>query len=142
MAFTPYLHFKGNCAEAMAFYNDVFIGTDLSIMRYADAPTGEVQARRSEDAHLVMHATLTTPKGALMASDFPPGMEGEDQQAVSVSWDTNDVENAKALFDHLLEGGTTIMPFGETFWSQGFGMVRDRFGTSWIISGPAKTMET
>ena len=26
------------------------------------------------------------------------------------------------------------MPFGATFWSPGFGMVTDRFGTPWMVN--------
>ena len=34
----PYVHFQGHCAEALAFYEQVFDGRDLQIMRYADGP--------------------------------------------------------------------------------------------------------
>jgi PhnB protein len=44
------------------------------------------------------------------------------------------VEDAHRAFDRLMEGGAIIQPFGPTFWSPGFGMGRDRFGTHWIIS--------
>ena len=30
------------------------------------------------------------------------------------------------------------MPFGDVFWADGFGMLRDRFCTHWMIGGPAK----
>jgi PhnB protein len=26
------------------------------------------------------------------------------------------------------------MPFGKTFWSPGFGMLVDRFGTPWMVN--------
>ena len=28
------------------------------------------------------------------------------------------------------------MPFAATFWSPGFGMVKDRFGTPWMVNVP------
>ncbi|MDI5920069.1 hypothetical protein QLQ86_04605 [Halomonas sp. LR5S13] len=34
--------------------------------------------------------------------------------------------------NRLLEAGV-IMPFGATFWAQGFGMLTDRFGVPWMI---------
>ena len=34
----PYLHFQGQCADALGFYQQVFGGRDLQIMRYADGP--------------------------------------------------------------------------------------------------------
>lgn len=27
------------------------------------------------------------------------------------------------------------MPFGKTFWAEGFGMFQDQFGVPWMISG-------
>lgn len=139
MSFIPYLHFRGNCAEAMRFYADVFGGGDLQIMTYADAPEGTLPGEPSPDMRdHVMHASLSTGSGMLMASDYPPGMEGDPQKAVSVAHDVGDVTTGKAIFDRLLEGGDIIMPWGETFWAEGFGMVRDRFGTHWMISGPGK----
>ncbi|MBS0564658.1 MAG: VOC family protein [Proteobacteria bacterium] len=135
MSFSPYLHFQGNCAQAMQAYAEIFGATDLQIMRYADAPpmTG-VPAAKAPDK--VMHSHMTVGGQALMASDFPDHMQGEPQAAVSVSHMVADVARGRAVFDRLAEGGAVIMPFGPTFFSKGFGMVKDRFGTHWMIMGP------
>jgi PhnB protein len=45
-----------------------------------------------------------------------------------------DLATARARFDRLAEGGAIIDDFKPTFFSPGFGMVKDRFGTHWIIS--------
>lgn len=86
----------------------------------------------------IMHAHLVLAGGAsLMASDFPEGMPGEPQAAVSISHAVPDVASGTRLYDRLGKGGTAIMPFGPTFWSPGFGMLKDRFGTHWmLIVGP------
>lgn len=128
MAFMPYIHFSGNCAEAMAFYVEVFGGTDLQLMRYSEAPPGGGMP----PSDTIMHAQFSVGGAILMASDFPPGM-GEKQQAMSVMIDPATVAEARRVYDRLAEGGDVIMPFGPTFWSPGFGMMRDRFGTHWII---------
>lgn len=46
---------------------------------------------------------------------------------------------ARRIFDALAEGGRVTMPFEATFWSPGFGMAVDRFGTRWMVNaeGPA-----
>jgi PhnB protein len=132
MATIPYLHFQGTCAEALAFYAEVFGGSGLSTMRYAQAPG--TPGDWAESTH-VMHGQVDLPGGRLMASDFPPGFEGDPQKAVSVMQTLPDVGTAKSAFDRLLdEGGDLIQPWGPTFFAEGFGMVRDRFGTHWIIS--------
>lgn len=137
MSFSPYIHFQGTCAEAMRFYADVFGATDLMLMRYADAPPDSGMPAGGDG---IMHASLTVGGQHLMASDFPPGMPGEAQAAVSVTHATDDVEKGRAIFTKLLQGGAEVMPYGPTFWSHGFGMLKDRFGTHWMVMGPDKPM--
>ena len=131
---TPYIHFQGNCAEAMNFYAEVFDVPAPSIMRYSDAPEGGDMPRSDR----VMHAEVTLGDGKLMASDFPEGIEGDPQKAVSVMFPIADAQAGRRLYDRLIAGGDEIMAFGPTFWSSGFGMVRDRFGTHWMIAAPGE----
>lgn len=130
MTFTPYLHFDGTCAEAMKFYVDVFGGRDLVLMRFDEMPEGADGGMPRSDR--IMHAMFKTDDGMLYASDFPQG--GEPQKAVSVSVPIKGLDRAHAIFDRLAaDGGEAAMPFGKTFFSLGFGVVRDRFGTHWFI---------
>jgi PhnB protein len=127
----PYIHLQGHCAEALAFYADVFGGTDLQLMRYSEGPDAPADWRSSTR---IMHGQLTLGAGTLMASDFPPGMEGQPQASVSIMQTVPDAATGARVFDRLAEGGTVNQPFAPTFFSPGFGMVRDRFGTNWMIS--------
>lgn len=129
MVFMPYIHFSGNCAEAMAFYCGLFRGTDLQMMKYSDVPA----AGGGAPSDRIMHSQFTANGAVLMASDIPPFMADGPQQAVSVMIDPATLAQAQRLFDALAEGGTITVPIGPTDWSPGFGMVDDRFGTSWII---------
>lgn len=60
-------------------------------------------------------------------------MPGPDMASVSVNHPVADKASGQKLFDALAEGGTVMMPYEETFFSPAFGMVTDRFGTSWMI---------
>jgi PhnB protein len=134
----PYIHFQGQCADALAFYATVFDGTDLQTMAYSDGPEAPAAWKASTR---VMHGQVTIGDGTLMASDFPPGTEGDPQAGFSVMQTAPDTATAKRYFDKLSDGGTVIDAFKPTFFSPGFGMVKDKFGTHWIISatpdGPA-----
>jgi PhnB protein len=44
------------------------------------------------------------------------------------------LEAAKRIFQLLSEGGKVHLPFAETFWAPGFGVVIDRFGIPWEIN--------
>lgn len=127
----PYIHFQGQCAEALTFYAQVFGGTDLQLMRYGEAPEAVAEWKASSR---IMHGQVSLFGGTLMASDYPPGTEGDPQKGFSVMQTAPDAARARRVFDRLAAGGAVINPFGPTFFSPGFGMVRDRFGTHWIIS--------
>lgn len=132
MSFDPYIHFQGNCRAAMQAYGHIF-GGKVQMMGYADAPEASAEMKASP---LVMHAALTLNGRMLLASDFPPGHVGDPQQAVTVSHIAPDDAEARRIFAALAEGGAVIMDYQPTFWSDGFGMLKDRFGTHWMVSAP------
>ena len=130
-----YLFFDGNCAEAMRFYERTLGAKIEMMMKGSEAPGAEKMPPGS--ANKILHARLALGDGrALMASDWMhtdpyPGMSGF---AVSVGFPK--VADAKRVFDALAQGGKVTMPMDKTFWSQAFGMLVDRFGTPWMVSGP------
>lgn len=132
MSFDPYIHFQGNARAALTAYRDLFGGT-LEMMTYGQMPEAPAGMQGSE---LILHATLRVGERSLMASDFPPGMAGDPQKAVSISHEAGSEDEARRIFAALCEGGAVIMEFQPTFWSDGFGMVKDRFGTHWMVSSP------
>ena len=138
-SFEPYLFFNGNCAEAMRFYEQTF-GGRLDVIPVAGSPAEQDMPPGS--GNLVMHARLEVDGRGLMASDWMggtdpyPGMKGV---SVSVSYPT--AAEARKVFDALAEGGQVHMPFDKTFWSEGFGMVADRFGTNWMVGGGERPKE-
>jgi PhnB protein len=134
MSIAPYIFFPGTCAEAMTAYCDILGGGDLEIMRQSDMPPGEGEPVPEGDA--VMHASFLLGGRTLMASDYPAGMDWPGQAGSAVHVTLPDAGAARAAFDRLAEGGEVTMPFTSTFWSKGFGMLRDRWGTSWMISTP------
>ncbi len=131
MPLMPYLHFQGNCAEALEFYRDIFDGTGLQLMRYADQPEAKPEWKGAME---VMHGQVVLGDGVLMASDFPPGMEGDPQAGVSIMQSAPDIETGRGWFDSLAQEGAVVQDYGPTFFSPGFGMVKDRFGTHWMIA--------
>lgn len=130
----PYLSFKNNAATAMAFYQKILGGT-LQVMTFGESPGGSDMP--ADVKALTMHAALTDGAAMLMASDTPPGMTFETPRGVSLSLSFPDVAEARRIFDALGDGGMVAMPLAETFWSELFGMVNDRFGVTWMINGGA-----
>ena len=131
MKFTPYLNFKGDCKEAFEFYAKTFGGTIDAMMPFEGTPAAEHVPPDQQSQ--IMHACLSVGDQTLMASDCFGGMyQKPSGMSVSIHFDTAD--EGRRVFDALAQGGEIVMPFEPTFWSSGFGMVTDRFGTPWMIN--------
>lgn len=131
MQITPHLAFKGNCAEAFAFYAEVFGGEITFMMKHGESPMKDELP--SDWSDLVIHATLNIDGALLMGADAPPQMQ-TPPSGTSVNMSMPDMARARRIFDALTEGGSVMMPFGKTFWSEGFGMCTDRYGQHWMIN--------
>lgn len=130
MSFTPYIFFDGNCSDAIDFYAEVFGAENVIKMPYSDAPP-DVGLPPSDDRF--MHAQIDVGGATLMCSDNPEGTPPMPQTGVAVAHETKTVAEAKEKFAKLLDGGELTMPFEATFFSPGFGMCKDKFGTHWMV---------
>ena len=46
------------------------------------------------------------------------------------------IDEAERLYGLLSDGGQIFMPMEETFFANRFAMLRDKFGTSWMLLNP------
>jgi PhnB protein len=131
--FVTYLSFDGRCEEAFKRYEKVFKGKILMMMRHSDAPPGSGVPQNPETANRIMHARLEVGGRLLMGGDAPAHSSSKPQ-GFCVSVAVDDPAEAERIFGQLSEGGAIVMPIGETFWAQRFGMVTDEFGTPWMVN--------
>ncbi|MEP5728239.1 MAG: VOC family protein [Sulfitobacter sp.] len=130
MQITPYVFFNGNARAAKSFYERVLGAKTLIQMDMAEAPPEfSVPAERKD---WIMHCTLDIDGQHLMLSDDfmanSPDMAG---CSVQLTYDT--AAEGKAIFNALATDGEIGMPWAATFWSAGFGSVRDQFGVRWMV---------
>ncbi|RYY88271.1 MAG: VOC family protein [Comamonadaceae bacterium] len=133
-----YIFFDGQCADAMRFYERVLGGKIMMVMTYGQSPEPDKCPAGSADR--VMHASMTLGDRLLMASDSPAGQH-RPMAGFSLSLSYPTAAEAKKVHDQLGEGGTPMMPWGPTFWADGFGAFTDRYGTSWMVGGGNKMPE-
>jgi PhnB protein len=69
----------------------------------------------------------------LMGSDVPPDRFAPMRSAY-LSLTVDSTEEAERIHALLSDGGEIFMPMQETFFAFRFSMLRDKFGTSWMIS--------
>jgi PhnB protein len=126
----PYLGFRGNAREAMDFYHRVF-GGNLVVSTFGDFHASQDPA---ED-DLVMHAQLETPNGlTLMGSDTPQRLPYNPGDTISVSLSGPDQGELQGYWDGLSDGAEVLMPLGPAMWGGAFGMLKDRFGVTWLVN--------
>jgi len=129
----PYLFFDGNCAEAMRFYERTLGGKLEAMLTHAESPAAAQSP--PGNANRIMHASLLVGDRRLMASDAMAGVPYGGMKGFFLSLVYGTVDEAKRVFDALANGGKINMPMDKTFWVESFGMVVDRFGTPWMVSG-------
>ena len=133
MKLMTYLNFNGNCREAMTHYAQVLGGEVTAMFEFGDTPMEGGQPLPEAMRSLIMHASVTAGDQVLMASDAGPmGYHGVHGFAVSVQA-ANEVE-AERIYDGLKDGADIQMPLGPTFFAKKFAMLKDRFGTPWMIN--------
>ncbi len=127
-----YLFFNGDCREAFETYARIFGGKIDAMMTHAGTPAESHTPPEWRDK--IIHARMSIGSTSLMASDAPPGHQAEKLQGFSINLALADLKDAERIFHALAEGGKVNMPWGETFWARGFGMLVDRFGIPWMIN--------
>lgn len=133
----PYLFFNGNCSEAMHFYARTLGGKIEFEQKFKGSPGCEDMS--PDMAEQTMHILMSLGDRKLMASDTG-GKPHQGHQGFSLSLAYTDLAEARRHFDALAAGGKVVMPLGETFWAEAFGMLEDKYGVAWMINAGTKPM--
>jgi PhnB protein len=133
LEFNTYLHFDGNCAEAMHFYERTLDAKLEMLMTFGQSPTGGQLP--PDQAKRVMHARLVIHGQALMAADGMPGQPHHGMNGFSLTLTYATAAEAKRAFEALAVGGTVTTPLQKTFWAEAWGVLIDRFGAPWMVNG-------
>ena len=130
MKLYTYLNFGGNCRQAFGFYVEHLGARITEITTYGELPeAGEVPP---EWRNAVVHARIAIGDTMLLGADVPPDRFKPMRSAYLTLMVDSD-EEAERLYALLAEGGEIFMPMEETFFAHRFAMLRDRFGTSWML---------
>jgi len=126
----PYLSFKDTARQAMDFYKSVF-GGDLTVSTFGEGGMPHDPSEKDK----VMHSQLLAPNGfTLMGSDTPNSMEFKPGNTMAVSLSGDDEAELRGYWTKLSDGATVSMPLEKAPWGDSFGMLTDKFGTSWMVN--------
>lgn len=125
-----HLNFRGDARAALTFYQSVF-GGDVVVVTYKDA--GNVQD--PSEADQVMWGQVAAGSGfCVMAYDVParlPWNQGENAFFVSLRGEAT--EEVTSYWEKLSDGATVLQPLGPAQWAPLYGMLKDRFGVTWVV---------
>jgi PhnB protein len=123
-----YLNYPGHCEEAFRFYEQHLGGKITGVSRHGEQPGGSDLP--AEWKGKILHARIEIGNTVLMGADIP---SAEPMRSAYLTLSVDSAEEAERLYALLSDGGQVFMKMEETFFASRFGMLRDRFGTSWMI---------
>jgi len=130
MKIYTYLNYGGNCAKAFRFYEQHLGGKIVMMMTHGQMPNPASVPPESKDA--ILHARINIGETVLMGSDVTPDRY-QPMRSAYLSLLTGSNEEAERTYALLSDGGEIFMKMEETFFAFRFAMLRDKFGTSWMI---------
>jgi len=128
MKLYTYLNYPGNCEQAFRFYEEHLGGKITTMMRHGQQPNGGRIPPEFKDA--VLHARIDIGDTVLMGADVPGA---QPMRSAYLSLLAGSTDEAERIYGLLSDGGEIFMRMEETFFALRFAMLRDRFGTSWMI---------
>jgi PhnB protein len=123
-----YVNYAGNCAQAFRFYEQHLGGKITLMMTHGEGPNAA--SLSAEQKAGVLHARLELGGMTLMGADIPTA---EPMRSAYLTLRTDTESDAERLYALLSEGGQVFMKMEKTFFANRFAMLRDRFGTSWML---------
>ncbi|GJH08849.1 VOC family protein [Caballeronia novacaledonica] len=132
MQLDTYLFYNGDCAAALELYQAAFGAQIATLVRFRDVPDSGNAPPDWQDK--VMHAVFFVGQNAIMVSDGRYDQPRKEYSGFTLSIAASDAQSGERIFKMLAEGGNVLTPWQSTFWTQGFGMLTDRFGVPWLIN--------
>ena len=122
-----YVNYPGTCEDAFRFYERHLGGRVTGLVRHEEQPNPNIPA---DWKHKVLHARMELGGTVLMGADIP---QAEAMRSAYVSLTVDSEQDAERIYQALSEGGEIFMKMEKTHFANRFAMLRDKFGTSWML---------
>jgi PhnB protein len=122
-----YVNYPGHCEEAFRFYEQHLGGRITGLIRHAEQPNANAPADWSDK---VLHARMEIGTTVLMGADIPAA---EPMRSAYLTITFDGEADTERVYSLLADGGQVFMKMAQTPFANRFAMLRDRFGTSWML---------
>ena len=127
MKLSVYLNYAGNCEQAFKFYEQHLGARIVSMQRHGEQPDSRVPP---DWKTAILHARMELGDTVVMGADVPGS---EPMRSAYLTLSLGSPEEAERIYALLVDGGQIFMKMEETFFAKRFAMLRDKFGTSWML---------
>lgn len=121
-----YINYPGHCEQAFEFYRQHLGGKIMMMAAHQQPPPNFPAEWTKPILHAVMEIGGTIVRGADV-----PGAEPMRSAYLTLRLET--AEQTEQIYNVLSAGGQIFMKLEKTFFANRFAMLRDKFGTSWML---------
>lgn len=123
-----YVNYPGHCEKAFRFYEQHLGGKITGMTTHAQ----QSNAVNIQDdwKNAILHARIEIGNTVLMGADV---RGAEPMRSAYLSLRLDSTQEAERVYALLSEDGQVFMKMEETFFASRFAMLRDKFGTSWML---------
>ena len=121
-----YINYPGHCEEAFKFYEQHLGGKITMMIAHQQSPPNFPKEWKKPILHAIVQIGDTLFRGA----DIP---NAEPMRSVYLTLRFDTPEKAEEIYNLLSRDGEIFMKMEKTFFANRFAMLRDKFGTSWML---------
>lgn len=125
-----YINYPGHCEEAFRFYEQ-HLGGKITMMAAHQQPPPNFP---KEWTRPILHAVVEIGGTLVRGADVP---HAEPMRSAYLTLRLDAAEKAEEVYNLLSSGGEVFMKMEKTFFANRFAMLRDKFGTSWMLLNEA-----
>ena len=123
-----YVNYPGHCKDAFQFY-EKNLGGKITLMLTHQQQPGAANVP-ADWKNAILHARIEIGSTVLMGADIP---NAEPMRSAYLTLTLGSAKEAERIYALLSREGEIFMKMEETFFASRFAMLRDKFGTSWML---------
>lgn len=122
-----YVNYRGTCEQAFRFYQQHLGGKITGMVKHGEQPNPNIPADWKEK---VLHGRIEIGDVVLMGADVP---KAEPMRSAYLTLTLDTEAETERVYALLTDGGEIFMKMEKTHFANRFAMLRDKFGTSWML---------
>ena len=122
-----YVNYPGTCEQAFRFHEEHLGGTFTGLVRHREQPNPHIPENWKEK---VLHPRVKIGTTAVIWADIP---QSEPMRSAYLALTLDSEAEAERVYALRSDGGEIFMKMEQTPFANRFAMLRDRFGTSWML---------